>query len=107
MIKSNNDLKYYIQEDIKRNIGKKNISWIEYKIKKIIGHENIMACEYLKCLRHLEYSINCRKGFLGKIFNIYYRLKLHKLSIKYGLQISPNTCGYGLRLLHFKIGGAL
>lgn len=107
MIQSRTDLKFYIQEDIKSNLTSKNNSWLKYHIKKLIGHEGIMACEYLKCLRYLEYYINCQKNFIDNLFKLYYQVKLHRLSIKYGIQISPNTCGYGLRLLHFKIGGGI
>lgn len=107
MIQSSKDLKLYIQEDLKRNLyGKKN-SWIEYHVKKLIGHECIMACEYLKCLRHLEFYTNCCNSFYDKLFKNYYQVKLHRLSLKYGIQIHPNTCGYGLRLLHFKVGGGI
>lgn len=107
MIQSRNELKFYIHEDIKCNLNNKNVSWLEYHIKKIIGHEGIMACEYLKCLRHLEFYTNCSNSFYDKLFKNYYQVKLHRLSLKYGIQIHPNTCGYGLRLLHFKVGGGI
>ena len=107
MIQSKKDLRFYIQEDFNSNLNGKKKSFVEYHIKKIIGHEGVMACEYLKCLRKLEYFINCRKDFFGNIYKVLYKVKLQRLSLRLGIQISPNTCGYGLRLLHFKIGGGI
>lgn len=107
MITSKEDLHYYIKEDIKRNLQEKKISWLKYLLKKYLGSEDVAACRYLKCLRHYEYAINCMNGFMGKMARVYYRQKLMRLSYKYNLQISPNSVGYGLWLLHFRVGGGI
>ena len=107
MILSKKDLKKYIDEDKKRNIGDLNVYSILFFIKWLYGHEGIMAFRYLRCLRHLEYSINCFEGVRKKILVLYYKIKLNKLSLKYNISIAPNTCGYGLWLLHFRVGGGI
>ena len=107
MIQSKADLRFYIQEDKKRNLLGKKMSYAKFIYKRFIGTEDVVACIYLECLRNYEYAINCRKGFIGSVIRAFYRAKLMRLSLKYHLQIAPNTVGYGLWLLHFRIGGGI
>lgn len=51
-------------------------------------------------LRKLEYSINVSKN---KLVYFYRKYKHHKLSIKLGINISPNCCEEGLRIQHYGI----
>lgn len=41
------------------------------------------------------------------MISIYYKLKLKRLGGKYSIQIIPNVCGYGLRIMHLSGGGGL
>lgn len=106
MIKTKKDLRFYIGEDRKRNgISKK---WIVYILQLITGCENACVFRYLKCLRHLEYHLNNSKSSLWhKMWYQYYRIKKSRLGMKYGIRISPNTCGYGLRIMHLRGGGGV
>ena len=73
----------------------------------ITQHEDWCGFRYLRCLRHLEYYINQNGGFINKILFIYYKIKLSRLGRKYLIQIAPNVCGYGLRIMHLSGGGGL
>lgn len=108
MIQSKKDLRFYIAEDRKRNLrANPNMGKLDYFFKRLYGNENIMACEYLKCLRKLEYHLNCGHGVLGKICQQYYRWKHRRLTLKYNVYVRPNEVGYGLTLSHFRVGGVL
>lgn len=107
MIKTKKDLNFYLHEDAKRNgiKDKKN-----YLIKLCLGYENACAYQYIKCMRHCEYHLNNSNNcnnIIHKLLYYYYRLKLFRLGRKYCIQISPNTCGYGLRLMHLSGGGGI
>ena len=56
--------------------------------------------KYLKCLRGLEYSINCRHRRFKKISVAFKKFRLYKLSVKSGISIPPNVFGKGLFLPH-------
>ena len=105
MILSKQDMRFYIREDKKRNLG--NIKWYILWFKKIYKNDGYMSYHYLKNLRHLEYYQNIpEKCFYNKLLYIYYRWKHHRLSIKYNLSIGPNMVGYGFFMPHI-IGGVL
>lgn len=55
---------------------------------------------YLRCLRKLEYLINCKSGIFFKYLTIYYRFKLYRLRLKTGFTVPPNVFKEGLSLLH-------
>ena len=105
MIQSKSDLKYYCEKDRARNLRGKDLSKISYILRLLLGDENVIACEYLKDLRRLEFSMNCRKGFWKKVSCWYYRIKLLRKNLRYGILISPNTVDYGLRISHFSQAG--
>ena len=70
------------------------------------GYENAAVYKYLKCLRHMEYHLNNSRGSsYHKVLYYYYKLKHSRLGMKYSICIHPNTCGYGLRILHLSGGG--
>lgn len=102
MIRTKEDLKEYIAADRARyNFHKSTF------IARLFGQEGVQAFTYLRCLRHLEYHLNCRTGFalVGKIKQLYYKYRLRHLSIRYGIQISPNVVGKGLYIPHIVGGG--
>lgn len=103
MIKTKEDLKFYISQDRNRNIGQ--VRGLRYLIYKFLQLDCYMAFNYLRNLRRLEYAINCRKGLLGKICFAYYNWRDHVLSRRYNITIKPNMVGYGLRLPHITGGG--
>ena len=56
---------------------------------------------YLVILRKLEYAINCKTGFLGRMLVQWRKLQLHQMGIKCcGYLIPPNVCGKGLSVSH-------
>lgn len=109
MINSKEDLKFYIKEDMKRNLHINKWTIKEFLIHKyrlyIKANANI-AVNLLIALRKLEYSKNCLKGrsFIGNIIYRYRIMRFAKLSYKYNITLHLNTIGYGLYLPHL-IGG--
>lgn len=54
MIQSRQDLKFYIQEDKKRNLGAYHIGAVKYLAKLLYGTDDMKAFRLLKALRKLE-----------------------------------------------------
>lgn len=104
MIKTKKDLRFYLREDANRNGVN---SRLKYWITMYMGQENACAYRYIKCMRFLEYHINNSSKVWNKICSYVYKVKLMRLGRRYGIQISPNTCGYGLRLMHLSGGGGI
>lgn len=104
MIKTRKDLKFYLLEDGKRNGFGKN--YAQYFIRLLIGNESAHAYRYIKTLRHCEYHLN-NSSLIHKVLYNYYKLKLARLGGKYLIKISPNTVGYGLRIIHLSGGGGV
>ena len=104
MIKTRNDLKFFIHEDKKRNI--QDIGILRYWWLLLCGSEQAHAFRYIKAMRHLEYHIN-NKGFVHSILKNYYKIRIGRLGLRYHVDIQPNSCGYGFRLLHLSSGGVL
>ncbi len=104
MIRTKNDLHFYIQEDCKRN--GQNRSYVRYLISLMVGSEQAHAFKYLKCLRHEEYHIN-NKGLFHRLMATFYHIKRGRLGLRYNISIHPNTCGYGLKLMHLSGGGGI
>ena len=100
MIKTKKDLRFYLQEDAKRN---GIYSFLKYRIRLLLNCENACIFQYIKCLRYCEYYYNNRKSVYNRFMYSIYKLKLNRLSIKYKISIRLNSCGYGLRIMH--IGG--
>ena len=104
MIKTRKDLKYYIQEDAKRNGYYKR--YFAYIVGLLIGNENAYVFKYLKLLRHVEYYYN-NKTIFHKFFYFYYKIRQTRLGFKLHISIHPNECGYGLRIMHLSGGGGV
>lgn len=104
MIKTREDLKFYIKEDAKRNRIKNNLFW--YWLHLLFGTDHVHCFRYLKCLRHCEYHKN-NSGFYHKILFLYYKLKKGRLGIKYSISIPENVVGYGLCIHHMSGGGGV
>ncbi len=104
MIKSRKDLKFYLQEDKKRNGGG---SYLGYKLNLLGGSENAYALKYLRLLRYAEYYYNNSSNPLFKLLYFWYKVRLNHLGLKLHIKIPLNTCGYGLRLIHLSGGGGI
>lgn len=61
--------------------------------------EHARIRRYLTCLRYTEYYSQ-KKSLLGRILYILNKLNLRRISLKYGIYISPNSVGKGLNLPH-------
>ena len=104
MIQTREDLRHYLTEDRRVNLGNLSCSQIlKARMKDIGGYS---AWRFLKALRHLEYYINnSRRSPLHKLLCGYWRLRYTRLTKRYRLEIPPFTTGYGLRISHLSCGG--
>ncbi|MEH7484697.1 serine acetyltransferase [Neobacillus drentensis] len=105
MIKTIEDLKYYLKED-KRALG-----YSQRKLPKFLGDE---IWKFQIVLRKLDYYTNCQQNLITKIAKYYYKYIHHQKGIKLGFSIPINVFGPGLRINHYgyivvnkhaKIGG--
>ena len=86
MIHSKSDLQYYIQQDALAS-GRKSTK------AQLLGDE---IWKYQLCLRKLEYCTNTGKH----IARMFYKFRLHRLSVMLGFEIPLNVCEEGLSLAH-------
>lgn len=108
MIKSKEDLAFYLKEDAKVNIHQESCSWLKMQISLLYGLESYMAYNYLTKLRQYEYELNCgREGVFFKIKRIIAKVRYRRLGIKYRFRINPNVVEYGLRIPHITGGGII
>lgn len=105
MIKTKKDLHFYLKEDRKRNHIPQ--SWGGYFLRLILGEEQAHVFRYIKCLRHYEYHLNNNTAVYHKLLCFFYKFKLMRLGLRYNIKISPNVCGYGLRIMHLSGGGGV
>ena len=96
MIKTKQDLKFYLQEDAKANSIMPG--W-KYLVKLFYGNVHACAYRYLKSLRKYEYYQNN-----GNVLRYWYRFYNRRLGLKYNLAIPINVVGYGLYLPHLEGG---
>lgn len=89
MIKTKEDLIYYIDEDSK---------WYTVGGRKRPRMLTDEVWHYLIAMRKLEYCINCNKD---RLQTWYWRWRFHRLGIKLGFDIPINTCGPGLCIRHW------
>lgn len=92
MIKTKNDLIYYLSED-KRSLGKNG-----EPRPKFFSDE---VWKFQIALRKLEYYSNKKQTLTTKIFKSYYKLIHHRLGIKLGFSIPVNVFDSGLRINHY------
>ena len=104
MIKTKEDLRFYLREDARRN---DIASHWGYLFRVALGAESVHGFRYIRCMRKLEYHMNNSSSLLHRLWYYYYKLKLTRLGGKYSISINPNTCGYGLRIMHLSGGGGV
>lgn len=91
MIKTLDELKYYISEDLKRFDNKKpNIKDL------ILKNEKWYIWKYIVTLRKLEYHLNSE----NKIRYLFYFLLYKRMCYNIKVDIKPNNIGPGLRIMH-------
>ena len=103
MIKTRQDLEYYIREDAKANFLK-DTTWLKYRMRLLAGSESAHVFKYLKTLRYCEYHCN-NLGLWHKFLYAIYKIRLHRLGFKYNIRIPENVCGYGVTIYHLAGGG--
>ena len=105
MIITRKELKFYLEEDAKRN----NCHGLfRYFCLLIVGAECACAFRYIKCMRKCEYHLNnIDHSIWHKVLYLWYKCRLSLLGRKYNIRIKLNTCGYGLRILHLAGGGGI
>lgn len=91
MIKTKEDLKYYLDEDLKRYGGKKpNLKdWI-------VKNEGAYIYKYIRVLRFLEYHFNTG----NRLMYLWYFFRYKRMCFDLKVDIKPNNLGPGFRLMH-------
>lgn len=77
-IQTRKDLKFYLNEDHRRNNVSKNV--FRYYLGLLAGLENTAAYRYIKCLRHLEYHLNNSNR---SPYHKYYKFLQSRLGMNY------------------------
>lgn len=108
MIQSKSDLRFYIREDKKRNLGAYKIGAMKYIAHRLYGTDQMKAFRLLRALRRTEYAKNClmKKGIFGKVVYAWRMWRYHRFEVRYDIVIGLNMVGYGFRLPHV-IGGGI
>lgn len=91
MIKTKEDLKYYLKEDLKR-FDDKTPTLKDWLIK----NEWAYIYKYIRTLRYLEYYLNAG----NRMMYLWYFLWYKRLGFKLRITVYPNTIGPGFRIYH-------
>lgn len=91
MIRSKADLKQYLLAD-KRALDK-------HTRRPRFKHDIIWSYQIL--LRKCEYYENCRRGFFGKVYGKFLKLRFVSLSQKLGFSLPFNVFDKGLSIAHY------
>lgn len=106
MIKSKEDLAFYLREDAKANIKRESCSWLRMQVNVWYGNDSYRFLQYMQALRRYEYALNCLSGPIGKLRRIFAKVRYHRLGAKINVNILPNVVGYGFRVPHL-LGGVI
>lgn len=109
MIESKEDLRLYIREDKKRNLGAYKLGTLNYLAYWLYGTDQMKAFRLLKALRKLEYAKNVlrKRGLFGKMAYALRQYRYHRLEQRYDIAIGTNMVGYGFKLPHVVGGGII
>lgn len=105
MIKTRKDLRFFLQEEAKRNNVSSNK--LKYWLRLFAGSDHACIYRYIKCLRHCEFHFNNSKRIWHRCLYGWYKFKLSKLGLKYNICVGLNVCDYGLRIMHLAGGGGV
>lgn len=103
MIKTRDDLKFYLQEDAKRNGMYNN----HYFLHLLLGTEQAKVFHYLKILRKCEFHFNNKKNIVHRFLYFILEVKRIRIGSKYGMSFHLNQVGYGVRIMHLSGGGGV
>ena len=109
MIQSKEDLRLYILEDKKRNLGAYKLGFIKYMEHWLVGSDGMKAYRLLRALRHKEYAKNVlyKRGIIGKLVFAFRSWQYHRLEVRYNIAIGTNMIGYGFKIPHVVGGGRI
>ena len=93
MIKSIDDLKYYLDSDYKR--FKNKPKWITF----FTFSETFFIYRYFRNLRFLEYYTNNKRWYNYPLF-VYHLLQHRRFALKYTINVPPNCLGPGFYFVH-------
>lgn len=97
MIKSKQEYLLYVEAD-RLSMGKHQKYSLKSKLVQLFFPD--YRYKYQVLMRKIEYRMNCKSGFLNKLYLFYLNYKYQKLGIKLLVNIYPNTCGPGLNIAH-------
>lgn len=109
MIQSKSDLRFYIREDKRRNLGAYKVGFLRFIACWLYGTDQMKAFRLLRALRRTEYAKNVlsKRGPFGKIVYALRQWHYHRLEDRYNISIGTNMVGYGFRLPHVIGGGGI
>lgn len=93
MIKTRQDLRMYLQNDLERYNSKPR--WFTM----FTFSETWMLYSYMRILRHLEYYNNNMRWYNLPLY-LFYKLEHRRRSLKYGISIPVNVAGPGFSFVH-------
>lgn len=102
MIKTKEDLRFYLQEDAKRN-GMAGVNRLMLHVRMWIGTEQAHIYHWMIHWRKWEYYTNTG----NRLMALYHHLRVKRLGFKLGIEADINSIGYGLRIMHLSGGGGL
>lgn len=94
MIKSKEDLKYYISHD------KNSVSLKRRIIKKLTCADDYLPIAFMRELRYYEYYLNKKRNIFDVIPYIWHWWNYRRLMVKSELYIKPNVLGPGAYIVH-------
>jgi serine O-acetyltransferase len=96
MIRSKEDLKFYLLNDLDNNQDKYSAK----TLMSVFYPDYILR--FIRILRYYEYWLNnSSRGIRAKVLRKYYLYFYKKYSLKLGFTIPPNVFGPGLRIPHY------
>lgn len=93
MIKSKEDLKYYLEQD--------KLALYIPTARKFPRPLCDDIWKFQIALRKMEYAVNCCNHGIGKLYVLFRKIRYHRLSVKYGFTIPINVFGPGLSIAHY------
>lgn len=97
MILNKNDYRSYLEQD-RIALGKKK-STLNGWLFDLVFPDYIYRFQRL--LRKIEYTKNCKTGFISKCKYLFLQKKFRKISLRLGFSIPPNVFGPGLSIVHY------
>jgi len=107
MIKTKEDLKKYLKEDLYVNLHINHLTLKNKAKYTLYANESYKVIKLLRALRYHEYytnqsKIQCNllKRWKNSLLLRYYSIKHYRLEAKYGIKLGTNVLGYGVYIPH-------